>query len=88
MESSAIASTLPFASAARRPKVPVRLTGSSAAAGRLEFEIERAAQFDSCVLLSGETGSGKEAVARAINAAGPRRDRPFVAINCAALTTT
>ena len=88
MESSATASTLPFASAARRPKVPLRLTGSSPAAGRLEFEIERAAQFDSCVLLSGETGSGKEAVARAIHAAGPRRDRPFVAINCAALTTT
>ena len=50
--------------------------------------LSRAAQFDSCVLLTGETGSGKEAVARAIHASGPRRNKPFVAINCAALTTT
>ena len=74
--------------ASRRPRVAPRLTGTSAAAEKLEFEIGRAAQFESSVLLSGETGSGKEAVARAIHAAGPRRDRPFVAINCAALTTT
>ena len=73
---------------ARRSTLAPRITGISAAAAQLEFEISRAAQFDSCVLLTGETGSGKEAVARAIHASGPRRNKPFVAINCAALTTT
>ena len=74
--------------APRRPSPPPRLVGSSAAASRLEEEIARAAHFDSCILIAGETGSGKEGVARAIHAAGPRSDRPFVAINCAALTQT
>ncbi|MEI6239405.1 MAG: sigma-54 dependent transcriptional regulator [Planctomycetia bacterium] len=72
----------------RRGKAPPRIIGASPAAQKLEFEIARAAQFDSCVFLSGETGSGKESVARALHAAGPRSDKPFVAINCAALTTT
>jgi len=78
---------MPF-KAARRSTPSQRIRGISAAAAQLEFEISRATQFDSCVLLTGETGSGKEAVARAIHASGPRRDKPFVAINCAALTTT
>lgn len=72
----------------RRPPAPPRMVGSSPAAARLEQEIERSAHFDSCILIAGETGCGKEGVARAIHAAGPRRDRPFVAINCAALTPT
>lgn len=72
----------------RRPVPPPRLVGASPAAARLEQEIARAAHFDSCILIAGETGAGKEGVARAIHAAGPRCDRPFVAINCAALTPT
>ena len=72
----------------RRPKATARIVGESPAAQRIEFEIARAAQFDSCVFLNGETGSGKESVARALHAAGPRSDKPFVAINCAALTPT
>jgi len=82
-----VAGGMPF-KAGRRSTIAPRITGTSAAAAQLEFEISRAAQFDSCVLLTGETGSGKEAVARAIHASGPRRDKPFLAINCAALTTT
>ena len=43
------------------------------------------APVDSTVLLLGETGTGKEVIARAIHDAGPRRDHRFVAVNCAAI---
>lgn len=47
--------------------------------------IRKVARFDSTVLVLGDSGTGKEMVARAIHDASPRRDRPFIAINCGAI---
>jgi DNA-binding NtrC family response regulator len=62
-----------------------RLVGVSAAARRLEATIARAATVNSTVLIAGETGCGKEEIARAIHASGPRSASPFVAVNCGAM---
>jgi two-component system, NtrC family, response regulator HydG len=51
-------------------------------------QLRRFASIDSNVLISGETGTGKNAVARELHARGPRARRPFVVVDCAALTAT
>jgi two-component system response regulator HydG len=62
-----------------------QLVGQSVSMRQLRALIERVAAAASPVLISGETGTGKELVALAIHADGPRADKPFVAVNCAAL---
>lgn len=59
--------------------------GDSAVMRTLDELVDRIARTDSTVLVTGETGTGKELVARALHERGARRDGPFVAINCAAL---
>ncbi len=61
------------------------LIGRSAAMRRLFALIRRVAPTDSTILVTGETGTGKELVARALHALSPRRGGPFVAVNCGAL---
>jgi formate hydrogenlyase transcriptional activator len=63
------------------------IIGRSRALGRVLREIETVAPTDSTVLISGETGSGKELVARAIHQLSARRDNAFVKLNCAAIPT-
>ncbi|HDD61801.1 MAG TPA: sigma-54-dependent Fis family transcriptional regulator [Chloroflexi bacterium] len=52
------------------------------------IEAQRAAKRSTSILISGETGTGKEVVARAIHRMGPRSDKPFIDINCAAVQNT
>jgi transcriptional regulator with GAF, ATPase, and Fis domain len=61
------------------------IVGRSAAVARLRQQISLVAQTESTVLVQGETGTGKELVARAIHEQGARRDRPLIRLNCAAL---
>jgi len=64
------------------------LIGSSHQMLELRQEIQRIARSDAKVLVTGESGVGKELVARAIHANSPRAERPFVAVNCAGLPET
>jgi two-component system, NtrC family, nitrogen regulation response regulator NtrX len=61
------------------------LVGTSAAIRKLRETIERAAPTPATVLVTGESGTGKELVARALHELSPRRDQPFVRVNCAAI---
>jgi formate hydrogenlyase transcriptional activator len=64
------------------------LIGSSATFRALLDNVEMVAPVNSAVLIQGETGTGKEVIARAIHEASPRRKNRFVALNCAAIPST
>lgn len=66
----------------------VTLIGDSPAMQAMRSTIRRLAATDLPVLILGESGTGKEVVAQTLHFQGPRADRPFIAVNCAALTET
>lgn len=64
------------------------MIGSSPAMRKIYRRIDKVAPTDCTVLISGETGTGKELVARAIHRASQRASAPFIAVNCAAIPET
>ncbi|HKP70263.1 MAG TPA: sigma 54-interacting transcriptional regulator [Pyrinomonadaceae bacterium] len=64
------------------------IVGQSSAIKYVLYKVSQVAPLDSTVLIMGETGTGKELVARAIHDASPRKDRPLIKVNCAALSPT
>lgn len=64
---------------------PVKLLGDSAPMKRLKTQISKLARSQAPVYISGESGSGKEMVARSIHSQGPRAKAPFVPVNCGAI---
>jgi DNA-binding NtrC family response regulator len=64
------------------------IVGQSLSMRRVAQHASRAAEVECTVLISGETGTGKEVWARALHRSGPRASKPFVPVNCAALTMT
>lgn len=62
-----------------------RFVGESRAMAQVNALIRQVAPFDSSVLVLGESGTGKEMVARTIHDCSPRKDKPFIAINCGAI---
>ncbi len=71
----------------KRYRLPA-IVGDSAPIREVSQNVQKVAQTDSTVLLQGESGTGKELFARAIHQLSPRAERPFVAINCAAIPDT
>ncbi len=69
----------------RKPQAPYGLLGESEAMREVFTAIPRVASSSATVLISGESGSGKELVARAIHYASPRASAPFLPINCGAI---
>jgi two-component system nitrogen regulation response regulator NtrX len=88
----ALASALELRSARREAKtlradlgLSGEMIGDSPGIQQVRALIDRVAPTDARVLITGESGTGKELVAAAIHAGSPRRDRPYVRVNCAAI---
>ena len=92
LRAAALAASSPVRTMLERPIIQVpdagfsELIGSSDAAVALRAAIVRAARAPYPVLVEGESGSGKELVARGVHRLGPRRDRRLCTVNCAALS--
>ena len=69
----------------RRPNERPSLIGTDESLFEVREMIAKVAETDATVIIQGESGTGKEVVARLLHAAGPRANRPFVAINCGAI---
>ena len=67
------------------PDGPTQIVGRSPAMVQMMRLVTQVARTDATALVVGESGTGKELVARAVHQLSPRRDGPFVAVNCAAL---
>jgi PAS domain S-box-containing protein len=65
----------------------VEIIGTSAVLKRVTAQVEVVAPTDATVLVLGETGTGKELIARAIHRLSPRKNLPFISLNCAAIPT-
>jgi two-component system response regulator AtoC len=91
LDDVAVGLALHHAASVRRVPVPVGelldtpLVGSGPAMAKLRATIRTVAATKTTVLITGETGTGKELVARAVHASSPRAAQKFVAVNCAAL---
>ena len=75
----------PGATSVKRYEESHRIIGKDASVRELHELIQEAAGVNLPVLIQGESGTGKELVAQAIHAASPRKDKTFIAVNCAAL---
>lgn len=73
---------------ARQAADQVRLIGESVAIEQLRNTVRRVASTDLALLVLGENGTGKEVVSQLVHYLSPRKDEPFIAVNCAALTET
>jgi two-component system response regulator PilR (NtrC family) len=74
------------ADAAGDPAMGSLMVGSSDAMQRVRALVARVGAMDATVLVIGESGTGKELVAQAVHGSSPRRDKPFVSLDCSALT--
>jgi DNA-binding NtrC family response regulator len=88
MIDSSVAPSIGSLLTARPEQAESWVLGSNAHVRRIARHVERAAEVECTVLVSGETGTGKEVWARVLHKIGPRSGGPFVPVNCAALTAT